>query len=186
MYILPMSNKFFSTLEYGKAGNKCKALKIWQKYMLILKKYCSVFQIEEITSSNNKLSTTHSTFLLSQDNLTKKIHFLSAPFQCMQYNYRTKWNKIEPRISKSLGTLIRECTFWKNCNQLLWLLLCTAKGAGDTILLAFSGSQKLKKQKKNLIYFAKNFRHFLHSKVIEGDLFLAEHLVRIICQRGMF
>ena len=48
-------------------------------------------------------------------------------------------------------------------------------------LLAFSGSQKLKKQKKNLIYFAKNFRHFLHSKVIEGDLFLAEHLVRIIC-----
>ena len=39
----------------------------------------------------------------------------------MQYNYRTKWNKIEPRISKSLGTLIRECTFWKNCNQLLWL-----------------------------------------------------------------
>ena len=62
IYVLTMSNKFFSTLEYGKAGNKCKALKIWQKYMLILKKYCSVFQIEEITSSNNKLSTTHSTF----------------------------------------------------------------------------------------------------------------------------
>ena len=44
--------------------------------MLILKKNCSVFQIEEITSSNNKLSTTYSTFPLSQDNLTKKKTFL--------------------------------------------------------------------------------------------------------------
>ena len=73
----------------------------------------------------------------------------------MQYNYRTKWNKIEPRISKSLGTLIRECTFWKNCNQLLWLLLCTAKGAGDTF--GFLWQLEVKKAKEKPHLFCEEF-----------------------------
>ena len=65
-YLLQKVSHVYSRLQNRcKAGNKCKALKIWQKYMLILKKCCSVLQNEEITSNNKKLSTTHSTSLYS-------------------------------------------------------------------------------------------------------------------------
>ena len=78
----------------------------------------------------------------------------TQPIQCMQqYNYRKTMNKIEPRTSKSLGSLIRECTFWKNCNQLLWLLLCTTtKSAGDTFGFLWQPEVKKAKGKKTHLF----------------------------------
>ena len=135
-----MSKKLFSAVECRsvrnrcKAGNKCRALKIWQKYTLILKKCCFILQIQEITSNNKKLSKTNSTSLYS----------------VYAVQLQKKLNKIEPRNSKSLVSLIRECTFWKNCNQLLWLLLCTVKSAGDTFGFLWQPEVKKAKEKPHL------------------------------------
>ena len=98
--------------------------------------------------NKKKLSTTHST---------------DSVYAAVQLE--KKMNKIEPRTSKSLGSLIRECTFWKNCNQLLWLLLCTTtKSAGDTFGFLWQPEVKKAKGKKNSFILRRIFDTFSTQK----------------------
>ena len=119
----------------------------------------------------------------------KQQHTQPLCIQCMQYNYRKKWDKIEPRTSKSLGSLIRECTFWKNCNQLLWLLLCTTtKSAGDTFGFLWQPEVKKAKGKKTHLFceefstlspLKSNWGWFVSCRTFGQNHLLEGHVLRL-------